>query len=49
MTFAILVNNGSRYEFCKMVEAGSAQEARKTFLAWCAPSQKEFKVRKINS
>jgi hypothetical protein len=49
MAYAILVNNGYRYEFCKMVHAASVQEARKLFLASCAPSQRDFKVRKLNS
>jgi hypothetical protein len=46
MAFAILVNNGYRYEFCKMVEADSVHQARAIFLASCAPSQRDFKVRK---
>jgi len=47
MKFAVLVNNGSRYEFCKIIEASSVKEVRKLFLDWCAPSQQDFKVRKL--
>lgn len=45
--FSILVSNGYRAEWRDTIEAKSVAEARKLWLAKCAPSQTDFVARKI--
>jgi hypothetical protein len=48
-TYQILVHDGYRYEYRKTVEAETVPQARKIFLATCAPSERKFKVSELKA
>lgn len=47
MRYAVLISNGYTYEYSCTIEAKSVADARKQWIAKAAPSQKDFKVRRL--